>query len=247
MAILIDRMKIFSFFVMRYFTIKPRTVSLAIFVMCFFNDLPSVFSFKIVSFGTYYYNETSLSNNTDKNERINTLYYATSSDFSLTFVGKIVLGITYIFFNQFLTLVLGVALNIVSFYQFKSYLREQKRIMTEHEMISFSCDGKTREPCKLEQINERDILKRQAEKNMLYMALALCSISILSRVFLMFSYIYFFLFFSFASHLYVAVIYHTLHTLEPIFNILVFYSFNKMFKEEFNQKMFRIQAVPEST
>jgi hypothetical protein len=89
----------------------------------------------------------------------------------------------------------------------------------------------------LKQMDLREQNKLQNEKNMYYMALTLCSISIMSRIFFMFSFVYFFYFNSFSSSLNLTIITYLIHGLEPILNIFVFYSFNEIFSDEFNRKI----------
>ncbi len=76
--------------------------------------------------------------------------------------------------------------------------------------------------------------ERKAEKNMLYMALTLCTTSIISRILLMVCYIYYFIFYSFATNLLIHVVNYSIQTIVPSISIFVFYFFNKMFREEFN-------------
>ena len=54
MAILLDRIKIFSPFVKRYFSAKPWVISLALFLTCLLIDLPVPFASKVGSFGNYF-------------------------------------------------------------------------------------------------------------------------------------------------------------------------------------------------
>ena len=53
-AILLDRIKIFSPFVKRYFSAKPWVISLALYLTCLLIDLPILFASKVGSFGNYY-------------------------------------------------------------------------------------------------------------------------------------------------------------------------------------------------
>ena len=69
---------------------------------------------------------------------MNTFYIMTASDFRSTPFGQLLLAFTSFFLNLLLTLVVGVFLNIVSMYQYKSYLREEKRkemkLINEHRI-----------------------------------------------------------------------------------------------------------------
>jgi hypothetical protein len=118
MAIMLTRMKIFNSFVRKHFTSKPQLITLSLFLTCLFIDSPVAFALKISSY--HYYND-------NKQENVNTFYIMTASDFSSTPFGQLLLGFTSFFLNLLLTLVVGVILNSVSLYQYKSYLRVKKR------------------------------------------------------------------------------------------------------------------------
>ncbi len=185
MAILLDRMKMFSSFLVRHFAYTPRLVSLLVCLACFLTEFPLVFSFKVVA-STYYYHDA------DMSQHKGTFYHTISSEFSSTLHGQILMGFTQLFLNQFLTLVVGVALNVVSVNQYKSYLRQRRTAMEELELMSIHTKYKTQR--EMRELSERERINRKIEKNMFYMAFALCAISILIRVLLIVSYVYFFFF-----------------------------------------------------
>ncbi len=110
-AILLTRMKTFSPFVRRHFSASPRLISFSLFLTCFLIDLPVVFSLKTLPFGTYFYFDS------NGIKQIDTFYFYDSSEFSLTLIGKFLVIFTSIFLIFFLTLVVGVTLNIISVYQ----------------------------------------------------------------------------------------------------------------------------------
>ena len=122
MALVLTRMKIFSPFVSGHFTLEPKYVSLTFFIVCFGINLPFVFASNIRSSGSYsYYDKYS------SEQKVGTLYSVVPSEFSLTPFGQVLYGVITLFLNLFLTLVVGLALNIISVYQYKSYLREKKK------------------------------------------------------------------------------------------------------------------------
>jgi hypothetical protein len=219
MAILLDRMKLFSPFLMRHFAYTPRQVSLFLFLTCLFIDSTFVFSFKINS-AKYH---------------IGTFYFINPSDVSSTLYGQILLGFTQMFLNRFLTLVLGVALNVLSFYKYKSYLKERKREMYVYSMGSIHFKHVRQKEIRLLSRIER--VKSQIEKNMFYMALSACSMSIFLRILFMFCFVSFFFCISITYTPLVGLIYYSIHTLEPIFNVCVFFTFNKMFRNKFKRKL----------
>jgi hypothetical protein len=133
-----------------------------------------------------------------------------------------------------MTLAIGVALNIVSFVKFKAYIRQRQRqeINNGNELEMTSIHNRLTTRREVAQYYERENVKHHVEKNMFYMALALCSISILSHVLLMIVYVYYFIFYSFSASIHVSVFSFALLTLEPVLAIFVFYPFNKMFRDE---------------
>jgi hypothetical protein len=118
MAILLTRMKIFNSFVRKNVTQKPQLIASSLFLTCLFIDSPVAFALKISSY--HYYTD-------NKQENVNTFYIMTSSDFSSTPYGQLLLAFTSFFLNLLLTLVVGVILNIVSVCQYKLYLRGKKQ------------------------------------------------------------------------------------------------------------------------
>ena len=225
MAILLARTKLFSQYVERKFTGTPQKISLIFFGVCFFIDLPFAFSFQAKPLGTF--------NVSTEQNVSNTFYFIGSSDFSVSPFGKILLGFTSFFLNLFLSLVVGVILNIFSLNQYKSYA-VKRRLEVEELQVSSRYNKPTifRE---CEQIYQKLKIERQIEKNLFYMALSLCSISILSRVLIMFAYVYFFFYNTFSDSLAIYIITFSIFTLAPLLSIFVFYLFNQMYRVEFNR------------
>jgi hypothetical protein len=227
-GILLTRMKILSPFLQKYFTLTPRLVSILFFLVCFLIDLPVVFAFKIGSFGSYVNFE---------DDKIASFYYFTSSEFSLSPHGKLIMGVTSFFLNIFLLLVVGVTLNIVSYVQYKQYLNGRKLQAKEYQMIAFSRNISRDESENTFNQQQKELNEKNAEKNMLFMILTLCSLSIGSRIVIMINYIYFFFYYSFADSIRILFISYTMFTLVPSVSIFIYYSFNKMFREGFNNKI----------
>ena len=92
MGILLHKMKLFVPFVRKYYTARPQIISLAFFLTCLLIDLPFAFSLKIVSLGDYIYI------NSNGVQQKASFFYYTSSDFSQTFYGQILLSFTFFFF-----------------------------------------------------------------------------------------------------------------------------------------------------
>ena len=227
MAILLTRMKLFFPFVDKHFTAKPPRIAFALFLVCVCIDVPFVFSFRVASLGTYF--------NPSRNNAIETFYYCVSSEFSLSPFGKMFLAFTTFFLNVFLSLVVGVTLNIVSFVKYHTRTRQRRRDIECLQVSSVhNRPTTTREQ---EQASERASKESVIETNMFFMALHLSSISIVSRVFIMVAYVYYFFFNTFSDNLLILLVTFTIFTFVPTVALFVFYSFNKMFRQEFNEKI----------
>jgi len=206
---------------------KPQIVSLAFFRTCLCINLILAFSSKIASLRNYYLN--------DDPTQVRTFYYYTSSDFSLTPIGQLLFLITQFVVNQFLSLLVGIILNVVSVWQYRSYLKERRqRDEARNNQIHLSTIhiDTTKQHHVL---TPKEIKDRKAEKNMFYMALTLCTISLISRVLLMITFVYFFMFNTFYNSLIIFFISYSVNVLVPTSGIFVFYFFNKKFRQEFKK------------
>jgi hypothetical protein len=182
MAILLHKMKLFSPFVKKYFSKSPQFISLSLFLTCLCINLPLIFGLEIDSFGDYSY--------LDSNgiEHVASFYFLNVSQFGQTFFGQTLLAISTFFLNLFLTLFVGITLNISSYILYKLHVRKRQREIEELQMSSIHNRPTTNR--EILQENQREKIERKIEKNMFFMALALCSISILSRSLFMISYVY---------------------------------------------------------
>jgi hypothetical protein len=229
MAILLHKMKLFSPFVKKYFSKSPQFISLSLFLTCLFINLPLLFAFEVVSFGDYsYFDANGL-------KQTGSFYYLISSEFSRTFFGQILLGLSMFFLNFFLSLIVGITLNISSYIKYKLHVRKRQREIEELQMSSIHNRPTTNR--EILQENQREKIERKIEKNMLFMALTLSSISILSRFIFMISYVYYFTFNTFFNSLLIAVISYFIFTFGPTVSIFVFYSFNNTFRDELNKRL----------
>jgi hypothetical protein len=221
MGILLDRIKIFSPFVKKHFTASPQKASLAFLLTCLLIDVPVFFRYKISPFGTYYY----LDSNNQK--QITTFYHLNSSVFSMTSFGKSVLIFTVLFLNQLLTLLVGILLNILSVYKFKKYLQFKRHIKHETQQQQSEVDR---------ELSQKELDEFKAEKNMFIMALFLCTLSILSRCLIMFYYVYALIYDASSLTQTFGLLNYMVFTMVPSMGVFVFYSFNKMFRQEFKRK-----------
>lgn len=233
-AIVLTRMKIFSSFLRQHFTFPSRYVVLSLFLTCLLIDLPVVFTFKINSFGRYFYMN-------EFGKRINaTFYYFESSEFSLSPFGQIILVFTGFFLNLFLTLFISVTLNITYFIQYKTYLEERRSKVEEYRLVSFEVTTSSiatpnlvrARPRETRRLTVKEIDEQNAESNMFWMTLTLCLMSILTRVLFMFAYVFFLFFYSFSNSLLLLIANDLIVAIEMSASIFIFYSFNRIFREE---------------
>ena len=177
-------MKHFSPFVKKHFKARPQIISLIYFLICLLIGIPLAFSLKISSFGDYFYFDS------NGVKQFSTLHYYASSDFSQTQFGQFLIGFTSFFLHLFLSLLAGIILNIFSNITYKSHVNVKQREFEQLQMSSLNNQATTSR--EFEQQHQRERMERKIEKNMFYMALILCSISILSRFIFMISYVDFF-------------------------------------------------------
>jgi hypothetical protein len=188
---------------------------------------------KVSPLGDFYY--------IDSNgvKQTNTLYFAISSDFSKTFFGQILTGFFTFFLNLFITLLVGVILNISSYIKYKSHVNMRRREVEHLQMSSTNNIPTTNR--EIVQMNQREKTERKIERNMLYMAFTLCFVAILTRFSFMICYLYFFIFSTFSTSLLILCISNLIYTIGPTVSIFIFYSFNQMFRDETNRKLFGIE------
>jgi hypothetical protein len=221
-------MKLFSRFVNHYFSASPKIVSFAFFLICLFIDFPSVFYLKVNSFATYFYYDS------NGQKQIATFYQIESSDFSFTPLGRFIMIFFGLFLNLSLLVIVGVILNITSLLKYKSHARQRREEAERLEMSSIHNRPTTSR--ELEQIKQKERTERQIEKNMLYMALTLSSLSIFSRCIFILSFAYYFFQKYTSSTSYTFMINYSIYTLGPSSALFIFYSFNKMFRDEVKKK-----------
>ena len=134
-------------------------------------------------------------------------------------LGRILLGFTSFFLNTFLPLFVGMAFNFIYVYQYKAYQRRRDIVFNKQSSnLSTARHSLTQKDCKESKTN----------KNMFFMALTLCSLSIL----------FLFLNIWIVSHCGNFVLFYT-NTLVSTVGFFVFYSFNKIFRQVFNQRISR--------
>jgi hypothetical protein len=232
-GILLTRMRLFSPLLSIYFTASPKYISLAFFFICLLIDFPLVFTFKVGSLGKYYYEDSS------GTKRYETFYFMVNSDFAMSPFGQIFGFVTSFCLNTLFSLIVGIVLNVISFAQYKFHLNKRREQTEAINMRLIEIVNVAKIANNLnDQLSEKDKNARDAEKNMLYMVLSLCSISIVTGLVIICSIPYFLFYYSFSGSLTLMVVFITIYTLVPTVSIFIFYSFNKIYREEFNRILF---------
>jgi hypothetical protein len=211
--------------------------------------LPILFASKVSSIGTYY-----IFNDSNGSKQNLEFYFISSSEFNATLLGRFLGGFTA-FTNFFLSIIVGIILNIVSFVKYKLYLKERRskaeahssnRVVNTNQFDLSPVTNVTSNPeiqqVRLEEasasrrgLTKKEINENRAEKNMFYMALVLSCITLVSRVLLILCVVYFLILYSFSITLLTSVIYLSVQTFVPTSSIFVFYFFNKIYREEFDR------------
>ena len=215
-AILLTRMKIFSPFVKKHFKHSPQLISLLFLLVCSLIDIPTVFSLEIVSLGDFYYIDSF-----KKTKQAATFFYFGNSKFSQTPMGQMVSLVNSFLLNFMCSLIGGLVINIISFVQYKLYLRKRRQQQQRHQVC----------------LNQKKKNERAAETNMFYMILTLCFVCVLTRVFIMFAFVLFFFYNTFANTLIVSLFCCFVYTFSATFSLVIFYSFNKMFRQTLMQML----------
>jgi len=222
-------MKLFSPFVKKHFSKSPQLVSFSLFLTCLCINLPFIFAFEVASYGDYSYSDP------NGVKQTGSFYFLISSEFSRTSFGQILLGVFTFFFDLFLSLIVGIILNISSYIVSKSHVRKRQKEIEELQMSSIHNRPTTSR--EMVQESQREKIERRIEKNMLFMALTLCSISILSRFLFMIIYVYVIIFNTFSNSILIQVINYFIFTFGRFVSTFVFYLFNKAFRDEMNKRL----------
>ena len=135
-----------------------------------------------------------------------------------------------------LSLIIDVAINIISIVQFRGYLRFKRAEEVGLQLKYFDTQNSARvEVVVPYKFSKRRLNERKTEKEMLYMILTLCSISFFSRIFFLFLSFSYSFFFDFQNVLVFRVITNFIYSLVPTVSIFIFHSFSKAFRIEFKK------------
>ena len=211
-AIQLDRMKNFTPFLKKHNTMPPRMLCLILAVFCLLMNIFIGFVYVSVPLDWYYYENGQV--------RMGSIYFFVVSDLALSKIGSVVLITIYVL-RDFVTLLVGVILNITCFVQMKRFLG-QKYAMFKTPRTSSSDPN-----------NKKQLASQSSEKKMSLMVCTLCLISILSRITTTTGNIYYFLAqFDFYAQLLAGLDDYAV-VLNSTLSFFVFYHFNKKFRQEF--------------
>ena len=124
-------------------------------------------------------------------------------------------------------------------YLYKSYLKQRKIMPAITPNQPATTPLNVSPPIMLTGMTEKQRKERHLERKMFFMALTLCTISVLSRTIILYSYILYVYFPSFSNTILIFIINFIMFTLVPTSSIFVFYLFNKMFRKELNVKFLK--------
>ena len=233
-VILLTRMKILSKFLDKYLTLSPKFMALIFFLACFVINITACFSSKIITLGEYVYVDSK------GMEQRGQLFDFDNSDVLKSKIGSLIFGFIYFVFNLVCTLIVGIVLNVVSFVQYKMHLKKMGRLKAR---LNFSIENTSQERQQIK-LNPKERKDRKIEKNMLYMSLTLCSISIISRLIFSIGSIYLLYYYNtYSSNLVVRIACYFIYSIVPTVAIFVFYSFNSIFSREFYRLIFRKEKL----
>jgi len=229
-AILLTRMKIFSPFVRKHFKSSPQLISFIFFLVSCIINFPTLFSQEIVSLDQFYYIDTK-----NETKHFATFYYYGNSKFSRTPLGQLTSLVGSLLLNFMFSLFAGLILNIISFVQYKLYLLKRQQppapsaaVPSRHK--SLDDENPTSKTINV-YLRQKETNERAAEKNMFYMILTLCSVCVLTRLFIMFAFVLFFFYNTFANTLSMSLFCCFVYTFSATYSIVIFYLFNKKFRQ----------------
>jgi hypothetical protein len=229
-CILLTKMKTFNKFLKKNFTLSPKLISSFVFLVCLVINLPILFLLKITNLGDYFY--TDINGSTKKAS----FYFINSSDFSQSLIGQFVSVVIYFILSILLGLIVGLILNTITIIQYRRYLQFKRAEEVGLQLKYFDIQNSARvEVVVPYKFSQKRLNERKAEKEMLYMILTLCSVSIISRIVITILSISIVFFYNTQIFLISDLIFTLIFTLTPTVSIFIFHSFNKAFRQEFKK------------
>ena len=224
-GILMDRMKNFSSFVKKYYMLSPRKNCLIFLIACILINIFIAFVYVPGYAGDYYYFDS----NTGLKKQ-NSFFYVVITDFAASYEGLLLTIIVYVI-RDLVTLTVGIILNILSFVQFKLYLKKKSNMQMQRNQVLES-RSMPLEIITILTLNNSNETNVKREVHFLYMILTLCFNSIVSRIFL-FSCNFYYLYVLDYVTLILGTVIDLVLVSVPASSFFVFYFFNKHFKNAF--------------
>ena len=227
-AILLSRMKCFSYTVKNYFCyFSPLLVSISLCLICMVINAATIFLIKVGTVSVWSYpNQT------------RTLYFLAKSDFSQTQLGQSLTVLSQVF-NLIPSLVVGLTLNIVSFMKFKRYMRDKRERVEQTRVQSIAEACSSLEATKALRVNLRELREAKEETNKFYMAFTFCVVSLATRVLTILggNYFWFYCDSSFNTMLAVMLVFYFVYTFTATISFFIFCAFSKRFRTCFISMM----------
>ena len=229
-AALLERMKTFSLFVKKYYTLAPKLICLIMLGVCVIIDLFYAFNYVTGVWFDYY----------DENGEnvLGSFYVAAPSSVAQSPIGSKALIVLY-FIRDFFTLIVGVILNIVSLIQLRAFLTNRSKRLGVHyiEASNLTSDLNVTTISSSQVTAPLRDVDKQVERNLLFMVVTLCSISIVSRLTLITTNTYF-LFRNDGITLILVTLTDLVIVLGPCLSFFVFVFFNKLFRQHLRSILF---------
>jgi hypothetical protein len=215
-GILMDRNAIFTPFVKKNYKLEPKLNCLIFTFICLIINIECAFVCKPFLAGSFFYVDSRTGQKIE-----NSLYYPVLTDFGQSQIG-FAFTIIICFFRDFLTLVVGLVLNIKSGIHLRNYYASKSRVMMGIEVAPNTS-------------NKTNVSTTKHSKNkakLMPMIVTLCCISIVERLILLSSSIYFFFALD-ESTMTLGTILDLVLISGPTLSFFVFYFFNNHFNKAF--------------
>ena len=217
-AILLERMKNFSQLIKKHFTTQPLLISGLLFVACFIVDFFFLFVYApATSYTFYFYDSRGV-------KQQGTFYTIGVSKLAMSQYGKVGVFLVYVV-RDFFTLVVGVTLNLVSLVKCRRFMLNRRvniLFLAQYSIVH----------------------SQRVEKNLLFMVVTLCVVSIVSRITLIACNLcLLFNVMSYIGHILSSLINMVL-VVGPCVSFFIFYNFNKVFRGEIRTIFKRILLSP---
>ena len=216
--ILIDRMKNFSSYVKKVFTISAKKITAIVFCICVCVDLFLVFEYAPFENDYYFYSP---------NGKLNTykVYVSLSSTIASSHVGSI-LAIVVFVIKDGVTLLVSITLNLISFIQMRKHSAKKKLLGALHLQTTTTSQMPQ---------NER---QRIYERNMFWMIITVCFNSCLVKTTTFACNIYWLFQYNLFAYI-IGVVADIFIALNSTLPFLIYLRFNRKFRNILSNKIFR--------